>query len=171
MAEGWKELVEDLRGALGLPAPRARARANGGESPTLPSAPPSLERAPVQTPEPESGRDDGAHSTSLPATPAEQVPLSAEPSAAEETAPEAKPLTLRQKLYSYAGVAATLLLALGIGWYAYFGGPKPPAPDVVATFDGGQITVQQVRDYVARLMPSPLAGLGALQSYETYRAV
>jgi len=170
MAEGWKQLVEDLRGALGLRAPRARARANGGEAPTLPAAP-GIEPAPVQAPETEPRRDDGAHSASLPIAPAEQVPLSAEPSAAEETAPEAKPLTLRQRLYSYAGVAATLLLALGIGWYAYFGGPKPPAPDVVATFDGGQITIQQVRDYVARLTPAPLAGLGAFQSYETYRAV
>ena len=170
MAEGWKQLVEDLRSALGLPAPRARARANGGESPTLPAAP-GIEPAPVQAPEAEPRRDDGAHSASLPIAPAEQVPLSAEHSAAEETALEAKPLTLRQKLYSYAGVAATLLLALGIGWYAYFGGLKPPAPDVVATFDGGQITVQQVRDYLARLTPAPLASLGVYQSYETYRAV
>ena len=171
MAEGWKQLVEDLRSALVLPAPRARARANGGESLAPPAAPPDIEPAPVQAPEAEPRRDDGAHSASLPIAPAEQVPLSAEHSAAEETALEAKPLTLRQKLYSYAGVAATLLLALGIGWYAYFGGLKPPAPDVVATFDGGQITVQQVRDYLARLTPAPLASLGVYQSYETYRAV
>src|SRR3990172_4646832 len=105
MAEGWKQLVEDLCGALGLPAPRARARANGGESPALPVAQPGIEPAPVQAPETEPRRDDGAHSASLPIAPAEQVPLSAEHSAAEETALEAKPLTLRQKLYSYAGVA------------------------------------------------------------------
>src|SRR3972149_881651 len=143
MAAGWKQLVEDLRGALGLPAPRARA--NGGESPTLPAAQPGIEPVPVQAPETEPRRDDGAHSARLPIAPAEQVPLSAEPSAAEVTAPEAKPLTLHQRLNSYAGLAATLLLALGIGWYAYFGGPKPPAPGGGGTFGGGEITFPQRR--------------------------
>ncbi|HJW82898.1 MAG TPA: peptidylprolyl isomerase, partial [Anaerolineae bacterium] len=167
MAEGWKQIIEDLRGALGLPA-RARsdldtrAQADSDQSQTLPDESPHVEQATVEALEP------ARHLTA----PIEPAPLAIE----DEAAGESKPLTPRQKLVSYTGLAVTLLAALGIGWYMYFGGPQPPAPDVVATFDGGQITVEQVHEHMTRLGLDPLAhpaqdGQEAVPvlAYESYR--
>jgi len=165
MAEGWKQLIEDVRGALGLPA-RARADANAAEQ-TIDATPPladaASETAPASIEAIAPAHEDDFR-------PADVVVAEA------ETAPETKVITPRQKLVSYAGLAVTLLAALGFGWYVYFGGPQPPAPDVVATFDGGQITIQQVRDHLALLGPPPVVHVGgepmaefsSALSFETY---
>ncbi|HLF28024.1 MAG TPA: peptidyl-prolyl cis-trans isomerase [Anaerolineae bacterium] len=165
MAEGWKQLIEDLRGALGLPArarPDSGAQAEAYRSSASPQVEHSLTEAPV----------DGVNSIHLPAVSTEQAP----PVPQDESAPEAKTLTPRQRLVSYAGVAVTLLAAIGIGWYVYFGGPQSPAPNVVVTFDGGQITVEQVHEHMTRLGLDPLAhptqeGQEAAPAlaYESYR--
>src|SRR3990172_5813286 len=162
MSEGWKQIIEDLRGALGLPA---RARSDLDTQATAKAEP-----APVAALEPP--HDDGSHAARHQTAPVEPAPLAVE----DEAAAESKPLTPRQKLVSYTGLAVTLLAALGIGWYMSFGGPQPPAPNVVATFDGGQITVEQVHEHMTRLGLDPLAhpaqeGQEAVPvlAYESYR--
>ena len=173
MAEGWKQILEDLRGALGLPArPRrdvdARVESEQASDETLAAAPPALTTAePAAIETLDALHDDGARPADF---------ATAETDFQEEARTEAKPLTPRQKAFSYTGLAVTLLAALGIGWYVYFGGPQPPAPNVVATFDGGQITVEQVHEHMTRLGLDPLAhpaqeGQEAVPvlAYESYR--
>ena len=167
MAEGWKQLVEDLRGALGLPAhvrpdldgqdQVTPAAERGDETPPSAAARPgsampaevAQEVEPVSADVSELAGDRGAGLVEPVIAPERQVPPETDSEA--ETAGEVQPPILRQKLSSYMGLAVTLLAALGIGWYVYFGDPRPPAPDVVATFEGGQITVQQARDHLALL--------------------
>ena len=192
MAEGWKQLIEDIRAALGLPVPVCQPRKDDKPPPSPSSLAPTC--VPAASPD-LPGNDSQQPASPLPPTelplpinaggaptPAPNLTEGAVASVAPQEeatrgeAPEAKPLTPLQKLYSYAGLAATLLVAIGFGWYVYFGGPRPPAPNVVATFDGGQITVEQLREHVARLSPLIHAGGEggepvALLSYEGYRAV
>lgn len=59
----------------------------------------------------------------------------------------------RQSL-PYLFVAAILLLSL---WISNQGGsplsPQPPAPDVIATFNGGQLTTSDLEEHLAMLVP------------------
>lgn len=155
MAEGWKQFTADLREALGLKRKTSPAESEEQAHP------------PDKTTEP--ARDGGAPSASLAASPAEPTSVGVAPNTEAQAAPETEAVTPLQKLYSYAGLAVALLAAIAMGWYVYFGGARPPAPDVVATFDGGQITVQQVQNYVTRIAPG--AEAAAHQSYEGYRAI
>ena len=154
MAEGWKQLLEDLGSALGI----------GRATPSSPS---------------QASKDQNIDSVVLDA-PSEQesqqlIPLETIPS--EESQPisnepveqESVPASPVPKLRSFAGVGVTLALAVGVGWYVYFGGPKPPAPDVVATFDGGQITIQQVQEHLDLLAPDGQTFFEP--SYENYRSL
>lgn len=182
MAEGWKQLLEDLHGALGLPARdrpgsgtqagTAPAQVNDGQS--QPLMPALSEAKDVSTEASEPASDGGASPISLTPASAQQVP----PATKEEAATEMEALTPRQRFFSNIGVGVALLAALGIGWYVYFGGPRPPAPDVVATFDGGQITVEQVHEHMTRLGLDPfvhpteegVAGrVSPALAYESYR--
>jgi parvulin-like peptidyl-prolyl isomerase len=149
MAEGWKQVINDLRAALGWPAPKTEEEKKDN--------PPSPQNAtpPVQT--------SPSANTAIAAPPA-LAPTYME-AAPEEARP---PLTPLQKLYSYSGLLVTFLAAAAAVWYVY-GGARPPAPDVVATYDGGQITVQQVRDHLAQLALTP--EMIFLPAYETYRLV
>jgi len=179
MAEGWKQIIDDLRGALGLPRPH----------PPAPSS--EITRSEQISGEGERKREGVRRAEQLetvsvevrePAPDGEDIPagpVAAEVSVESETASEAKAITPRQKLTSYLGVGAALVAALGIGWYVYFGGPQPPAPNVVATFEGGQITVEQVHEHVTRLGLDPLVhATGQISNtqvpaemvYGTYRA-
>ena len=186
MADGWKQLIDDLRGALGLPVPAGQPRKD--DKPPAPSpSPPTPSELPnhgSQHPAscaPAAGLSvvrtaDGAPTPIPSTTEGEVISVAPQEAAILGDAESTKPLTLLQKLYSYAGLAATLLVAIGFGWYVYFGGPRPPAPDVVATFDGGQITVEQLRGHLARLTPLIHPAVDgsepvSIQSYEGYRAV
>lgn len=154
MAEGWKQLFIDLQSALGI----------GRANPSSPSKAP---------------KDQNAESGVLDASSVEEseqlAPLEITPSEESQTISdepveqEAVPASPGQKLRSFAGLGVTLALAVGFGWYIYFGGPKPPAPDVVATFDGGQITIQQVQDHLALLAPDD--SFIFQPAYEDYRLV
>lgn len=152
MPDSWHQILNDLRGALGL---------KGGDD-----SPPTLPR-----PEPVAV-DPAPEGESLPGDGPETIPPNSggvEEGVAPESEEQPSPPGPLQRLYSYAGLGAALLLAMGVGWYAYFGGPRPPSPDVVASFDGGQITVEQLRQAVSRL--DPHAVLGDVSDYETYRAL
>ncbi len=172
MAEGWQQLIADLRAALGLPPPKTKAPPEAAESLGADGKGEAVQSAAPDAAQPAAqstvGQVANLSYNGQPLTPAETevavVTLAPAPAldsagqplppAETETPTEAAPPpTLLQKLYSYAGLVATLLVAVGIGWYAYFGGPRPPAPDVVATFDGGEITIQQLRDHLAQLLP------------------
>src|SRR5574338_642435 len=154
MAEGWKQLFEDISRALGWvstnhPAPSEVAKDQSADSVVVDDS--STEESDQQLAL-EVARNDES----------EQVD-------SQEAELQSNPPSAQQKMFSSAGVVVTLVLAVGVGWYIYFGGPKPPAPDVVATFDGGQITLQDVQEHLAILAPEDSVVFPP--TYENYRSV
>ncbi len=158
MAEGWRQLFEDLSSALGL----------GNGKP--PSPPITMECQSVSSAVP----DDSLKAEDYLGEESEQLPpventFQEEALLSEDEAHTGGQPSAGKNLLSYAGLALALVLAVGFGWYIYFGGPRPPAPDVVASFDSGQITVQQVREHLASLAPAENVIIHP--TYETYRSV
>lgn len=98
------------------------------------------------------------------------LPVEGEGVASEQAAPEPAP-TPRQiwlgRLRTgalYAGLAAVFVVGLWFAggyrwwpqaylWWLSLTAPKPPAPDVIATFDGGQITIADVEAHLNLLVP------------------
>ena len=154
MAEGWKQLLEDVRSALGIGSAKSSSPSLGAEDQYVDSA--VLD---------DSLAEEGDQQ--LPLETAESV--ESEQVASQEEGLDSNSPSTRQRLFSSAGVVVTLVAAVGIGWYVYFGGPKPPAPDVVATFDGGQITIEQVQDHLALIAPADTMVFEP--NYENYRSV
>ena len=70
MAEGWRQVFEDLRGALGLPTPTVQP--DGAAPLAIPVSPQAVERAPVETPFPvyEAGAPPGPGGVMVSAEPA-----------------------------------------------------------------------------------------------------
>ena len=205
MAEGWKQVLEDLRNALrgGAPAKEAPpgaamsrdTSAAVAEPPeTLPvvAEPPDLEPASDAQPNATAAAD--AALDAEPAAPTEDAPptptdIAQEPAlldgasapaavvtsetigaapAAGETPPDqadAMPQPVPQPRWRrYAGYALTALVAGTVlvnlflradvaRLWAQWTAPKPPAPDVVATFDGGKITTADLEDHFQLLVP------------------
>ena len=154
MAESWKQLFEDLRGALGI---RSANRPSSLEAVKDQSAASGFPTG--------SSQEESEQPVPLEVTSIEE----SQPTEGEPVEVEAVPTSAGQKLVSSAGVAVALVLAVGFGWYVYFGGPKPPAPDVVATFDGGQITIEQVHEHLEILAPEHEMILEP--TFENYRLV
>ncbi|MCL4294367.1 MAG: peptidyl-prolyl cis-trans isomerase [Anaerolineae bacterium] len=152
MTQAWKQIWQDIRGALGVPA-REEAPATT-ETAGVPTAPVTTLLPPPDV--------------TVEATPAlETVPQSVESGPVDETdlAPaEALPVPSVWREW----LAPLLILAglAGAVWWTYFRpGPTPPAPDVVATFNGGQITVEDVEAHIKLLDPNDLGQLRTPQGY------
>jgi len=142
----------------------------------------SLEPAPLPPAEPvgeaiPTSAPSEAHST--PIAPTEPEPIPAEAEATVETEVEAK-LTPRQlwlgrirTVAFYALLAVLFVVALwfsgGSKYWAEWTAPKPPASDVIATFDGGQITIADVEAHLKLLVPEEY--VAAMRSPETMVAV
>lgn len=136
MAEGWKQLIEDLRSALGVgsanrPSASETVKDQNTDSAAFESSllQESKQSAPLEVVTPQEAWQDGNQIVDV----------------------ESNPPSALRKLFSSTGLIVALVLAVGVSWYVYFGGPNPPAPDVVATFNGGQITVEQVNEHLAVL--------------------
>lgn len=180
MTESWKQVWEDFINALkGEDKPKSTSAEP--ETPPGPSAP--LEAASESSP-PEADSLASAtvgvapESTASALSIASPVALVAsEPSAVAETEP---PLTPRQiwlsriqttSLYLILGVVFLIgLWFSGLNQYwAQWTAPKPPAADVVATFDSGQITTADLEEHFNLLVPEEYRE--QLRSLETLRLV
>ena len=154
MAESWKQLFEDLGHALGLRSANHASLSEGmkgqGEDFVVLDGFSEKENEQLATLEVTDSqgleRDNG-----------------------DVVEMETNPPSAAQKLFSFAGVIIALILAVGVGWYIYFGGPNPPAPDVLATFNGGQITIQQMQEHLMTLASED--SFVFQPTYENYRSV
>ena len=219
MAEGWKQVFEDLRNALrggsSLEEVPAAVAEPPGEAPPLdapeaavapdtpaavakppdeapagdayPMAPEAaaLDAAPVEAAPPESAAPETPPGAAAPDG-ADETPASAGAAAeaGAETPPDqtdAAPQPAPQPYWRrYAGTAFTVLIVGAVlanlflrfdvaRLWAQWTAPQPPAPDVVATFDGGKITTADLEAHFEMLVPE--AYRKEARSLETLRLV
>lgn len=184
MAEGWRQVLDDLRNALRGAKPDAAA----------PPAPPPDEHAvtrpdiavvegavehtapPVLAPGAEQGAapDDASvasavHQADQPVegvlaeTAAQEVRQGNVLEAAAEPELPLPPRPLPRWFYHVGNAVVVLLIAFVVGRYAWQSGldeawarwaePTPPAPNVVASFTGGQITTADLETHFQALVP------------------
>lgn len=89
----------------------------------------------------------------------------------EEMAAASAPVTPVDRWREWASTVLVVGLILAGAVFLYrdrLFGPPPPAPDVVATYNGGQITVEDVRQHLAELVPDE-AMQTQLQNLQGYR--
>jgi parvulin-like peptidyl-prolyl isomerase len=201
MAEGWKQVLEDIRNALrGEPKPRVDD-GSGDAAPVAQTessadAPALAESSP---PVPETEAEADVVSTQADADPltgsggeplaqaggdelqaqavAGTVTSQEDEALAAEAAPVKKPPTTRWQRLQTIGAAVLILGAiafaawpLGLGsLWAQLTAPKPPASDVVATYDGGRITTGDLEAHLKELAPDVLSD--TLKSPETLDAL
>jgi len=161
---GWKQVWEDIRHAV---RPRASAGEDQQDQETkdkqdleAPELPPHQDMEPAAS---------AAHlqvpPVSVEAPPAETAPGEPEGDAVSFPADlEAEPAghartPKRARLLRWGPAALAVLLLAGLGVYFLLPDPvgvtgrRPPAPNVVATFTGGRITIEDVRRHLVELVP------------------
>lgn len=144
MAEGWRQVWDDIRRAV-----RPRGRAEDEErNEASASAAAEVRASPLS---PESGEADPRTETRQgAASPSDQAEM-------EALAPSPPPSPARV-VRLVPGALAILLLG-GLSVYFLLPDPvgmtgrRPPAPNVVATYRGGRITIEDVRRHLAELVP------------------
>lgn len=146
MTQVWKQIWQDIRGAVGLPGRKV-------------ASPPTID-------------DAAGPAVVLPPRPEAEVAVETVPAIATlppavETGANPDQALPSPSLWREWGMPLLLVAGLGgVLWWTYFRpGPAPPAPDVVATFSGGQITVEQVEAHIKLLDPDNLGQLRTLQGY------
>lgn len=200
MAEGWKQLWDDIVNTLRGGEPKLEPQTPLAEEQALPPevAPPKVEALPPTLSAESSAKASAVAPSPEPAAPAVEAPPSeiapsVEPSgkttplvgetgtepgppvnveevASERATPEPAPTPrqiwlgrLRTSML-YVGLAAVFIVGLWFAggyrwwpqaelWWLSLTAPKPPASDVIATFDGGQITIADVEAHLRLLVP------------------
>lgn len=170
MAEGWKQIWEDIRNAL---------RSAG----TKEEIPPSVGPFDSQ----QTDFDDQAVSQIDEATAeimTEEIEDALSPSGEPASEPAQTPRQIWMRRFrtsgSYLLMAVILLAAFWFAggyrwapdvyfWWLRVTSPKPPASDVVATFEGGQITIADVDAHLKLLLPEEYQSVAG--SPETLLAV
>lgn len=154
MAEGWKQIWEDIRNTL-----------RGGET-KQDVAPPVATPDSLQTEIEDDAVEQDEEEFAAPLTAEAEEVLGPSGELILEPAPTPRQIWVR-RLYkggSYLLMAVILLAAFWFAggyrwapdvyfWWLRLTAPKPPASDVVATFDGGQITIADVDAHLKLLLP------------------
>ncbi len=170
MAEGWKQIWEDIRNAL------------RGEE-TKQEVPPPVETPDSQQTEIENETvEHDEEEVAAPLTVESEEVLGPSGELILEPAPTPRQIWVRRlnKGGSYLLMAVILLTAFWFAggyrwapdvyiWWLRLTAPKPPASDVVATFDGGQITIADVGTHLKLLLPDEYQSVAG--SPETLLAV
>lgn len=168
MNESWKQIWQDIRTALRDPDRQEQTLAAPPPSP-IPADTPAVTQSaqPETTAPPLQASETGA----LVALSPETVATVEMPAVAEQTAPlPVKKRWIRQ-VEGLMGLGTVLALAFLLwrsGWLQ--GEAAPPAPNVVATFAGGQITVEDLQQHLALLVPEE-AAQAEFRDLEMYRMV
>jgi len=160
VAEGWRQVWDDIRRSM-----RRKGAVEGEERRDM-AVPPDAGALSVGTsPEPEPA--------SVPRPEAEAGPWTVQ---SEPEPPAAPPPPRRVRLYRWMPVALAAAVIGGFAVYLLLPDPvgmtgrRPPAPNVVATFRGGRITVEDVRRHLAELVPDQDTRRG-FQGIEDYQGL
>ncbi len=147
MSEGWKQVWEDIRQTLG--APKTEERPEEQESGK--AAPLEDFAEPKTAVEQERAVEEIQPDISTPESEAEEewidesVELNEDPNTLTESAPE------KQNWLPTALLIGGVVVAIFSGTQPL--AARPPAENVIATYDGGQITVEDVQQHLALLAP------------------
>lgn len=182
MSEGWKQVLADIRNALRGNVPAARS-----ESVATPAAPTtSTPSAPEPTPAAIQAEDAsewlGAAEIATPVVEPDRVPITEPAHVVQEATPEvvltdtATPAKTKWGVMDW-GVGLLVLVMLGVtvwqlglgAWWSRWTAPRPPASDVVATFDGGAITTADMEAHLRLLAPQAYSD--SVKSLDTLRSL
>jgi len=168
MNESWKQIWQDIRTALREPDRQAQTPAAPPPSPVPTDTPAATQSALPETMAPPlQASETGA----LVALSPETVATVEMPAVPEQTAPlPVKKRWIRQ-VEGLMGLGTVLALAFLLwrsGWLQREA--APPAPNVVANFTGGQITVEDLQQHLALLVPEE-AVQAEFRDLEMYRMV
>lgn len=172
MAEGWKQIWEDVLTALrGEKAEQTVGRVQ--ENVTAPGLETEVDSEYIAKPQLEPQVDVAA----VQAPEIDIVEGNDLAPILDESAPTQTMRQLWTARLGTGGVVAILALLLltglwfsgGYRWWMRLTAPKPPASDVITTFDGGQITISDVEAHLQLLVPEE--SQAALNSPETLLAV
>lgn len=177
MLQGWKQIWHDIKGALGLSTIDADteseqvsvlSEADGDDTPDL------VTDLPASASPPPTGLAEVAVDSEAEAvfdeTLAEAESFDAMPEDEIEAAMEAESPAAPSRSNWVTRALVIAGLAGAIGWSIFRSNPKPPAPNVVATFNGGQITIEEVQEHLALLAPDEFSRL-QLETPQGYLAV
>jgi parvulin-like peptidyl-prolyl isomerase len=154
MASTWKQIWDDLRDSLGLKIPKKRETTNGPESSEGLDPGINLKGVSKVAPD-EIGKTPALASTDL-------------PTGEDDDSSEPSDVADRRRVPGIGLVVAgvILIVLLGRGWWTNLTAPAPPAENVIATFDGAQITITDVEEHISQLVPEELSFIS--QSAETF---
>lgn len=187
MSEGWKQIWEDIRHTMREPTVIDEQEAGAeeqGSAATLTGAEGQRHEG-VETFETPLAAD--AASDSEQRTESEAAKISPSPSLpipqplSDSTVPSpTQPVVEEAPLpASFGGRLRDWMIALTVGvllltafffYRSRLANATPPAPNIVATFDGGQITVEDVQQHLAELVPDE-AMQAQLQNLQGYRLI
>lgn len=166
MSEGWRQIWEDIRNALREPTAVEEQEAGAGTEEQ-----PDEYRQEGREAEEQGGK--GAGEISTPAPLLSDGHLVDIPVSSEEMADASAPATPVGRLHEWVPTALVVGLILAGAVFLYrdrLFGPAPPAPNIVATFNGGQITVEDVRQHLDELVPDE-AMQAQFQNIQGYRLI
>ncbi|MCL5997933.1 MAG: peptidyl-prolyl cis-trans isomerase [Chloroflexi bacterium] len=180
MPEGWKQVLQDLRNALRSDAPLEEkpSTRDGPDAAEAAEAASHPERDPNAAAEMHADGGTGAaiQGDQVAAdAPASSVPTPESPTMPGEAASAAKAQPgpwQASVIVGVLAVAAIIVAAwpMGLGeLWAQLTAPKPPTPDVVAVYNGGQITVADFEAHLKALAPQ--AYTETVRSLSTLRAL
>ncbi|MGB7203911.1 MAG: peptidyl-prolyl cis-trans isomerase [Anderseniella sp.] len=169
MNESWKQIWQDIRTALR--EPESREQAHGAtETVNVPA-----DESPIgeseQVAEAVQTQLQAMDNAALPTQVNEDVATAEMPIVAESTEPIAERKPWGSRFDRLLGVGVVLVLGFLLwrnGWLAR--ALPPPAPNVVATFNGGQITVEDVQQHLALLVPD-ITMQAQFRDVESYRMI
>jgi peptidyl-prolyl cis-trans isomerase D len=185
MAEGWKQIWDDIRGAIRGSPPAAVIEPEESGTPPTPVAEAASEAFDIapnaEAVIAESVTPPTPVPLNLPAPPLLEGPVHRD---GMETAPASSaaaepmaPATFLRCITSNMGIVTITAILTSYLFLRFDGArlvqqwvaPRPPAPDVVATFEGGQITLADLEAHLTLLVPDEYRA--TLQTPEGLRAV
>ncbi len=144
MGQGWRQVWEDVMHALGRPGQEPESRVSPADGP------------------------DGSGAEAVETSPRGTEAVVQLPPAAATASGELGARARRVPRHWLRVTVFGLTAAVAVYFWPREREPVPPSPEVVATYDGGQITVEDVRLHLAFLVPDEVVR-GQIRSPEDYR--
>lgn len=168
MNESWQQIWQDIRTALRDPESREQThRATETVNILVDESPVGeSEQAAEEVQTQLQAMDNAALSTQV----NEDVDTAEMPIIAEPTQPIAERKPWGSRLDRLLGVGVVLVFVFLLWRNGWLARASPPAPNVVATFNGGQITVEDVQQHLALLVPDTIMQ-AQFRDVEAYRMV